>query len=97
MLLRPTALSFLSQPARETGSMSFTVKVSHDDAAQVWFVHESNVPGLHAEASTLDALVAIIEDVAPDLIGGDLHADVAEADVPLCIQHMTLAKRSKAA
>ncbi len=77
--------------------MSFTIKVSHDEAAQVWFVHESNVPGLHAEAATLDDLIAIIEDVTPDLVTGEPGEPVAGADIPLCIQHMTLAKRAQAA
>ncbi|MFY9292880.1 MAG: DUF1902 domain-containing protein [Methylorubrum rhodinum] len=48
--------------------MQLAMTVHHDAASGVWYVHDSELPGLHAEAPTLDALVAIIEDVAPDLI-----------------------------
>lgn len=77
--------------------MSFTVKVSYDDAARVWFIHETDVPGLHAEAATLDELVTIIEDVTPDLIPDAQDLLAAPAGVPVCIQHIATAKRARAA
>jgi Domain of unknown function (DUF1902) len=46
--------------------------VCHDKAQNVWFVLSSNIPGLHAEAETLEGLVAVIADVAPDLIAANL-------------------------
>ncbi|MDP4026415.1 DUF1902 domain-containing protein [Methylobacterium sp. NEAU 140] len=48
--------------------MPFTVTVCHDEATGVWYVLDSDLPGLHVEAATLDALVAIIQDVTPDLV-----------------------------
>jgi hypothetical protein len=59
--------------------MQFTVTVSHDEAERVWFVQSSDVPGLNAEAPTLDELVQVIADVAPDLIASNLpDADLEE-------------------
>ncbi|GJD33323.1 DUF1902 domain-containing protein [Methylobacterium aerolatum] len=77
--------------------MSFTVKVSHDQEAGVWFVHESDIPGLHAEAATLDDLIAVIEDVTPDLVGAPESSAGDAAGIPVCIQHIALAKRARAA
>ena len=76
-----------------------TVTVHHDEAAQLWYVHASELPGLHAEGSTLDALVAIIEDVAPDLIETNLSrgADGAAPPTELRVQHVFRAKPARAA
>lgn len=74
--------------------MQFTIKVSHDDKEGVWFVQESNVPGLNAEAATLDALVEVIADLAPDLVS----ANVPDADnLTLCIQHVVETRAAHAA
>ena len=51
---------------------TLTVNVSHDKQESVWFVLSSDIPGLHAEAETLDEPVAVISDVAPDLIAANL-------------------------
>jgi hypothetical protein len=50
------------------------VNVSHDETEGVWHVLSSDLPGLNAEAATLDELVAIIADLAPDLIAANLPA-----------------------
>jgi len=68
-------------PARHIHGMQYTVTVTHDEAEGIWFVETSDVPGLNAEASTLDDLVAVIADVAPELIASNLpdagHGDDA--------------------
>jgi predicted RNase H-like HicB family nuclease len=51
---------------------TLAVNVSHDKQESVWYVLSSDIPGLHAEAETLDELVAVISDVAPDLIAANL-------------------------
>ena len=51
---------------------TLAVNVSHDKALGIWFVLSSDIPGLHAEAETLQELVAVITDVAPDLIAANL-------------------------
>ncbi|GAB6846007.1 hypothetical protein JCM2811A_50090 [Methylorubrum rhodinum] len=79
--------------------MQLAVTVHHDAASGVWYVHDSELPGLHAEAPTLDALVAIIEDVAPDLIETNLPrgADGAVPSPELRVQHVVRAKPARAA
>jgi hypothetical protein len=49
-------------------SETLTVNVCHDMEQSLWFVLSSNIPGLHAEAETLDELLVVIADVTPDLI-----------------------------
>jgi predicted RNase H-like HicB family nuclease len=51
---------------------TLTVNVSHDKQERVWYVLSSDIHGLHAEAETLDELVTVISDVAPDLIAANL-------------------------
>lgn len=75
----------------------FTVTVCHDEGAHLWYVHASDLPGLHAEASTLDELVALIEDVAPDLIGNLPGTDDEPSEIPVYVQHRVLTKREHAA
>lgn len=51
---------------------TLAVNISHDKSQSVWFVLSSDIPGLHAEAETLEELLAVITDVAPDLIAANL-------------------------
>lgn len=44
------------------------IKAARDDDAQVWFVESSDVPGLNAEAGTLEALIDLLPSVVQDLI-----------------------------
>lgn len=74
---------------------TLTVNVSHDKQEGVWFVLSSDIPGLHAEAETLDELVAVISDVAPDLIVANLPQ--IPADTAISIQHMVNTKPARAA
>ena len=46
----------------------FIIKVSLDNESGVYFVAESNVPGLHAEADSLDEMRDAIFELAPDLL-----------------------------
>ena len=48
--------------------MQYTVTVAHDEGEGVWFVQSSDVPGLNAEAATLDALVEVVAELAPELV-----------------------------
>jgi len=79
--------------------MQFTVTVSHDEAEGVWFVQSSDVPGLNAEAPTLDALVEAITDLAPDLVAANLPDAGFDAGstIPLRVQHVVNARRAPAA
>lgn len=74
---------------------TLAVTVSHDKQEAVWYVLSSDVPGLHAEAKTLDELVAVISDVAPDLIVANLPGTAS--DTAICIQHVVSTKPTHAA
>lgn len=79
--------------------MHFTVHVRHDDKEGVWFVDSSDVPGLNAEASILDALVEAIADLTPDLIGANLPGAALDegTTIALSVQHVVRAGRAHAA
>lgn len=47
--------------------------LSWDNQAKVWYVSETNFPGLAAEACTAPALLAKLERLAPELFELDLH------------------------
>jgi hypothetical protein len=53
-------------------SQIIDVNAAHDEEAGVWFVESSDLSGLNVEAATLDELVAIVADLAPDLIAINL-------------------------
>lgn len=46
---------------------TFTVSAIWDDVAGV-FYSQSDLPGLHVEAATFDEFVALVHDLAPDMI-----------------------------
>jgi len=72
--------------------MTLTVTVSHDQDEGVWYVERSDVPGLNAEAGSLDELVAVIAELVPHLIAANLpdHGDDA-GKYRVCVQHMVAA------
>ncbi len=74
------------------------VMVSHDSENGVWFVTESDIPGLNAEAESFDALVAVVTDLAPELIEANLAARKDDSsDIPLRVLHTVHLKRAQAA
>jgi hypothetical protein len=79
--------------------MQLTVTVAHDEREGVWYVQSSDVPGLNAEAPTLDALVEVIADLVPDLVAANLPDAGIDAGqtLPLRIQHVVNARRAPAA
>ena len=79
--------------------MQFTVTVCHDENEGVWFVQSSDVPGLNAEAPTLDALVEVVTDLAPELVAANLpDAGFGHGStIPLRVEHIVNAKRAPAA
>ncbi len=48
--------------------MRYDVHVEWDSEAEVWYVTESNVPGLSTEAPTLDAMLAKLEVMVPEML-----------------------------
>ena len=51
----------------------FTVKVNWDAAASVWYVEETDVPGLVVEDESFDAIVEKIKALAPELLELNKH------------------------
>ncbi len=64
---------------------SFTVRALWDDEAQVYY-SESDIIGLHIEASDLDEFEAAMRELAPDLIVAN-HLE-GQADEPLSFADM---------
>jgi hypothetical protein len=79
--------------------MRFTITVSHDEKEGVWYVQESDMPGLNAESPTLDALIEVIADLAPGLLAANMPEAFRESTAPvsLCVQHLVSARSAHAA
>jgi len=59
----------------------YTVTCHWDEEAQVWFVADSNVPGLATEAATVEELERKLLVMVPELLGLNSSAD-SRGDVP---------------
>ena len=46
----------------------YTIHAKWDDDAQVWFVDQSDIPGLATEAPTPELLIKHVRELVPDLI-----------------------------
>lgn len=46
------------------------IRASWDEEASVWYVEESDIPGLATESDTLEGLSQRIRDIIPDLLEG---------------------------
>ncbi len=49
--------------------MTYIVHVGFDPEHRLYFVHESDVPGLTVEAATVYEVIEIVQDAASDLLG----------------------------
>ena len=47
------------------------VRAASDEDAKVWYVEESDVPGLATESATLEGLKQRVRDIIPDLLDGE--------------------------
>jgi len=64
--------------------MAYRFTVDFDSEANVWYVCDSTLPGLHTEAASLDALVDKLREMVPDLLaaidelggGADTGSDI---------------------
>jgi hypothetical protein len=65
--------------------MTFTVECEWDEDAGVWYVSESNVPGLVAEAETQEALTALVRERVPELVRLNMSQlmNSSEREVPM--------------
>lgn len=54
-------------------SIPYFAAISWDDEAGVWYVSDSDFPGLVAEAETQQQLVQKVRDLVPDLYDANRH------------------------
>lgn len=68
--------------------ISFSVNAEWDPEAEVWYVSESNVPGLVTEASTIDELLRKLKVMVPEMLelNGVIEAEHAEVPFALTAQ-----------
>lgn len=58
------------------------VRAAWDDEAGVWYVEESDIPGLATESETLEGLRQRIRDIIPDLLeDAEDRPDEIEVDI----------------
>ena len=77
------------------------VKAARDEESGTWFVESSDLPGLNAEAETLDALIDKLPGLVRDLIeeaGADEIEGNGDGDFPIeLIAHASTRLRMRAA
>lgn len=72
-------------PCRRMGVMHYRVRCEWDNEAGVWYVVETDVPGLSAEAETQEALVEKLRVMIPELMALNRPAADDAADVPVTL------------
>lgn len=75
--------------------LMFTVRAEWDAEARVWYVAESDVPGLAAEADTFEELARDLMVLVPELLELNAHLldEPVHGQVPLTLlaaQHMAV-------
>jgi predicted RNase H-like HicB family nuclease len=63
------------------------VRATWDDDAKVWVAESDDVPGLATEAASLDALMAKLRDLIPELLELDDSALPREIPFQLLARH----------
>ncbi|HYC03070.1 MAG TPA: DUF1902 domain-containing protein [Azospirillaceae bacterium] len=59
----------------------YKVAAAWDQEGHMWYVADSDVPGLNTEAATYDALVDRVTAIAPDLLALNGHDPGAKVSV----------------
>ncbi len=76
----------------------YRVRAEWDDEAQVWIATSDDVPGLCAEAGTLEELTTVVLDLVPELLAANgVTAPDAAADailVHLTAERFAVARRA---
>jgi hypothetical protein len=60
---------------------AYTVKCAWDAEARVWYVSETNVPGLATESATVEAMARKLRELIPELLA--LNVGGAAVEVPV--------------
>lgn len=73
---------------RAMPSRLILVKVAHDDEAGVWYVEHSSLPGISAEAPTVEALIERLPGIVVDLIEENgFEGDPGEVAIEVVASH----------
>jgi len=48
--------------------MCYEIRIEWDEEAHVWYIEDSNVPGLVGEAPTLEAMMALLQVRVPEML-----------------------------
>ncbi|HEX6016209.1 MAG TPA: DUF1902 domain-containing protein [Geminicoccaceae bacterium] len=77
---------------------AYRVDAVWDESARAWIATSDDVPGLCAEAATLDALIEVVVDLAPELLvaNGVLDAS-SNGEVPIRVVAERVAVAHRAA
>lgn len=59
------------------------VKAEFDSEAQVWYVAETSLPGLNAEAASIEELIRLLPGMVQDLLEEEGSWEIGQADLPL--------------
>jgi hypothetical protein len=68
---------------------SFTVRAEWDHEAELWYVADSDIPGLAAEAPTTEALLVKLRILIPELVELNRHLISVNIDPYLPIHLMS--------
>jgi len=65
----------------------FFAKVEWDSEAEVWYISETNFPGLVAESETEEGLVRKVHELVPELYRLNAHLIdwQPDGDLPICV------------
>jgi hypothetical protein len=76
--------------AEEAMQHTFVIRAHWDDEAEVWYVAETDVPGLATEAPTLDDLMRKLRTMVPELLelNGVIDTDHAAVPFALTAEHV---------
>ncbi len=61
--------------------MSYEIRVAWDSEASVWYIEDSNVPGLVGEAPSLEAMLALLRTRVPEML--EENGCPRDDDIPL--------------
>lgn len=66
----------------------YFVKAEWDDESKVWFVSQTDVPGLVAEAETPTKLLSLLDTLIPELLEANGRDGIAEVPYSVMLDHL---------
>ncbi len=63
--------------------MHYEIRIEWDATAGVWYIEDSNIPGLVGEAATLESMMVLLRDRIPEVL--EANHGAMQSDIPLRI------------